>query len=209
MKHENVDCSDLYIYTCAKTCAIHLCHAHLRDVFPCACVHAMDILCACNGHLVCMQWTCFGSITTVFSLVCAPAIYMCSILVPIHLCVSITCAVAMYLSGVYLCQFTSAEIVAFHIQVCRQRCLCTCGKKTAMSTLDAWLDGKNWTLANMLWVTCDLFTFTCCYLGYFIYYMGNPQTWTLLHETYCCLWSSVVRTMFTVTCAAISILLRI
>lgn len=70
-------------------------------------------LCACKGHLVCMQWTCFGSITIVFLLVCAPAIYMCSILVPIHLCVSLACAVAICLSGVYLCQLTSAEIVAF------------------------------------------------------------------------------------------------
>ena len=58
--------------------------------------------------LVCMHWACFGSITLAFSLVCAPAMHMCCKLVPIHLCVSLTCVVAIYLSGVYLCQLTSA-----------------------------------------------------------------------------------------------------
>jgi hypothetical protein len=92
----NVDCSDQYV--CVKTCAIHLCHAHLQDVFPCACVHAMDMLWI-DHHCV---FTCLRTCNL-----------HVSILVPIHLCVSLTRAVAIYLSGVYLCQLTSAEIVAF------------------------------------------------------------------------------------------------
>ena len=198
----------IYIYVCKNMCSSFVSCTLARCFSMC--------LCACNGHLVCMQWTsCVHAMDMLW--IDYHCVFTCLRACNLH--VFYTCAYSPlcfnYLCGCNVpewCILVSIHLCgncSFHIQVCRQRCLCTCGKKTAMSTLDAWLDGKNWTLANMLWVTCDLFTFTCCYLGYFIYYMGNPQTWTLLHETYCCLWSSVVRTMFTVTCAAISILLRI
>ena len=116
--------------------------------------------------LVCMHWACFGSITLAFSLVCAPAMHMCCKLVPIHLCVSLTCVVTVYLSGVYLCQLTSAKIVDFIFRWC----------------VFVGQDVYGGASTNMLWVTCDLFT--CCYLGGFIYYIRHPQTWTCLHETY-------------------------
>ena len=195
----------LYIYIRVQKhvqfiCVMHTCEMFFH-VLVCmqwtSCVHAMDMLwidhhciftClrTCNLHVF---YTCAYS-PLCFTYLCGCNVPEWCILVSIHLCGN----------------------CSFHIQVCRQRCLCTCGirQPCRLSTL-GWME-KSWTLApsaNMLWVTCDLFTFTWCYLGYFIYYMGNPQTWTLPHETYCCLWSFVMGTMFTVTCAAISILLRI
>ena len=94
----------LYIYICVQKHVQFICVMHTCEMF----FHV----------LVCMQWTsCVHAMDMLWidhhCIFCAPAIYMCSILVPIHLCVSLICAVAMYLSGVYLCQFTSAEIVAF------------------------------------------------------------------------------------------------
>ena len=58
--HENVDCSDQYV--CAKTCASHLCHAHLRDfvfhALACMNGHSLDRSPLCFHLSACLQCTC-------------------------------------------------------------------------------------------------------------------------------------------------------
>ena len=102
-------------------------------------------LCACNGHALdrsslCfhlsahLQFTCFY--TCAYSPLCFT--YSCGCNLP-EWCI---------LVSAHLCGNCS-----FHIQVCRQRCLCTCG--TCRPSALGWMK-KNWTLVH-----------TCC---------GSPVT---------------------------------
>ena len=146
---------------------------HARVFFSCVCalqytwVVYMWLFSSVFHLLVQLQFTCV--LHTCVTACALQFTWVSCIHVTVHLCVSYTCAVAIYLCAAYMCQLTSSGPFGLHIQV-----ICVVGSDTCVVYM--------WN-SHYLRITCG-FSLTC---GILVSY------WRIIFDCVCSVFSVYCR----------------